>query len=195
MAILCLLILGATAYAKPPIGCTSPNHNPTDLEYELLTAIKESQSESVAGRHTIPWWTQCLDPDFQNFGDRGGTQNLNVLAATIALYRFHSPVDKFPNTNITYANWMIWYLASQVGQDPTLYVDPTMGPTSPGANLRYLGGTELFSTTYYAPVVDTIVAVRYWASKNGNVSLMGLSTRYLRANWRFSVWPPVPSRQ
>lgn len=160
-----LLMLLAASAVTAFADCAG--HQPSDLEEELSYAITNLDTPTPA-----KWtnWQICLDPTF-NAWSVGASQNLPVVSAAVGLYR--TPNAKMPGSQVTYVNWWITYLASQTGQ---------LVPTNP-ARLRYFKGTELFSNIYDAPVVTSVVAVRYWAFRNNHAQLKDLSQRYLRANW------------
>jgi hypothetical protein len=150
-------------------------HSPGQLEEELLRAV---QGSSVV----YNWWTNCLDPGF-NAWQSGpvGSQNLPVVSAAIGLYR--SPTANITGSTVTFTAWWSKYLKGQL-RDLIVADRP---------KLNFFHGTEAFSNTYDAPVVTTIVAVRYWSTLNYNSSntqirnaareLDPLSRRFLKATW------------
>ena len=168
VAAILITILTAASSAYADCG----GRQPGPLEDELLIAIKNPQSS-----FSITWWPQCLEPDFGSWSG-GGSNNLPVVAAAIGLFREPYLGMRIPpspyntRTSINYVEWWVKYLGSQLGD---------LTPAVP--KLRYFKGTEPFSNTYDGPVVSSVIAVRYWAQKNGHSQLADYARRYLRANW------------
>lgn len=152
------LLLMNAAQAHAFAGMT-----PGKLLKELRWAIEKSPTTEVN-------WRNHLDPTFNSWRI-GASHNLPVVAAGVGLFRAESV--NMPGTNVSYVAWWTKFLAAQTGQ---LHApDP--------AKLRYFHSGEPFSNTYDAPVVTTVVAVRYWAQRSGNAELVELARRYLRATW------------
>jgi Concanavalin A-like lectin/glucanases superfamily/F5/8 type C domain len=180
----------AHTWAATP-GC--PPTSPGELEDELFRAFTSPSFKCVNN------WYIHNDPTFKNWSS-GGSLNLPVVTAAIGLYRFPNNNliwNKKPpgarNINptgyqITYINWWTWFLASQVGRNPAADMPPgfVAPPEHPNSKLKYLKGTEHFSNVYDASVVTSVIAVRYWAYKNGHQKLIDLSQQFLRANWVLS---------
>lgn len=168
--------------------------SPGEIEPEVLAAITNLTTPTpikcIAPLHQPDnGWDHWNDASFSFWGT-GNTQNLPVVTAVVGLYRFpNAPwrTDKPNDYTMSYRDWWVWYLAYQIGEDPSTYPRTTFAPgfVNPPDhyNLKFFKGTELFSDIYDAPVVTSIVAVRYWAYLNGDSILIRLSQEYLRANW------------
>ncbi len=166
---------------------------PYKLQEEILAAL-QNEAAIAAGADvnvgTKYWatsgsgiqytlWRKCTNPNFSAW-NVNGSQNLPVLSAAIGLIRKSNADIPYPGaypnnspSGITYEKWWTDFLGTQVGVLP------------PGNTkwLRYFKGTELFSNVYDAHVVTAVIAVRYWARKNGRGLLEDYALRYLRANW------------
>lgn len=189
-----LALLSGSSIANASGKC--PPYTPQDLELELNRAIDNlttpTSIQCVADPRRGPFrgpqkypengWDTHIDPTFNSWHGNGGSHNLAVVTAAVGLYRFpYEVMRKSPaDYQITYVNWWVVYLASQVGEAvPNGYLKPPDDRSS----LFYYKGTEQFSNIYDAPVVVSIIAVRYWAYLNGHSLLIRLTQKYLRANW------------
>jgi hypothetical protein len=158
-----------------PARADCSGHSPGQLEEELIRAVN-----GTAVVYT--WWTNCLNPGFGAWQDGPvGSQNLPVVSAAIGLYR--SPTGLMPGSQVSYTAWWSKYLKAQLRD--------LIVPDRP--KLNFFHGTEAFSNTYDAPVVTTVVAVRYWSAlnyNNANLTIRSaareldpLARRFLRASW------------
>lgn len=188
-AIFFMLLLGGTATAYGVCDMRQPG----DLE-EQLTNVLTNKPVTCAN------WYANSDPSFYSWG-AGGSMNLPVLTSALGLYLkggkayvVGGGVQNPTGYRIKYADWWIWYLASQVGEDPTVYLPPSGFSAPPArAKLNYFKGTEQFSNIYDTADVIAVVAVRYWAYLNRNNTtvidsakadqLILLTRKFLRANW------------
>jgi hypothetical protein len=182
-----LLLLSAGAGNGYATGC-SPDQ-PGVILRELRHAF--DSSTFLCPRK----WDARNDPVFGNWQAGGGSLNLPVITAAVGLY--HSPdasMSWYPsrrnNPNPTgykmsYRNWWVWFLASQLGENPRSYFPPEFNPPpiAPDTNLNFFKGTEMFSNIYEASVVTSVIAVRYWAHTHNDTALNDLAKRYLRATW------------
>lgn len=197
-AMLVLLALaGAAAAAGATRNCAMDQ--PGDAQALLTDLLNNNQSQCVNS------WYARIDPAFHSWP--GGSMNLPVVAAALGLYKsgananldWHatnthvSPWKPVPNPTgyrITYANWWIWYLASQVGEDPKIYLGSSFDAPPEGGALRYFKGTEEFSNIYDTADLVAAVAVRYWVYRYGDqiqdankaTYLKDLTRKFLRAN-------------
>jgi hypothetical protein len=176
------------------LGCNP--RSPGELEGELTNAIL-GQPPTCKSK-----WFQYNDPAFSSWSN-GASLNLPVVTAAAGLYRTPTLYMKrgiqIPATNyqITYVQWWIWFLASQLQVAPQTFEvpgpegQPFVAPPDQ-RNLHYFGGNELFSNIYQAGVITSVVAVRSWAYNHtstsatpiaGAASLITLSELYLKATW------------
>jgi hypothetical protein len=198
-----------TSCAKPPKGETL--HCPVRVE-DLLKEINasmlnEGKAEDgmllrevlASGAGGAGRWKRCVNPTFANWHSAAGSHNLPVLAAAIGLFReprasMPKPSDLSP-MNITYAEWWARFLEYQVGaREP---ITDGLGCTDANNNqlnysaLRHFKGKEQFSNIYDPHTTTTVIAARYWATKNRAVPdlapvaarITAAAERYLRAQW------------
>jgi F5/8 type C domain len=188
-ATLLTLHLGASSTAYGGANC--PPYTPQNIETELVRAINNLTTPTPikcvanpSGRaYPENGWDIHIDPTFHSW-QIGGSLNLAVVTSAVGLYRF--PIDtvmrKSPaDQPMTFLNWWLIYLSAQVGET-ALPASFNITPTTHPVLFQYKG-TELFSNIYDAPVVTSIIAVRYWAYLNGQAQLFRLTQKYLRANW------------
>jgi hypothetical protein len=140
-------------------------------------------------------WDQRNDPVFSNWQAGGGSLNLPAITAAIGLYHFPDAIMTWnvtrrsdPNPTryqMSYRNWWVWYLASQMGENPLNYLPQGFPPppVADSSNLKFFKSSEMFSNIYDWSVVTTVIAVRYWAQTRNDTILNDLARRYLRANW------------
>ena len=115
-------------------------------------------------------WGTCLDPTFNSW-EVGGSENMPVLSGAIGL-NLNGNVAMQPGS-VTYVTWWLQYLKSQTGQQI-----PSQTP-----RLRYFQSSELTSNIYNGYAVCSVLAVRYWAWKNGNAALRDAAVKWLKVNW------------
>jgi hypothetical protein len=194
-AFLLLLSVGAT---KTYASKTCPPSSPADIEIELQGAIDNLTTptpiQCVANPNGPPprgaqkypnnGWDSWIDPTFNSWGT-GGSLNLPVITAAVGLYRL--PKDAVmrkspPDYQISWVNWWVVFLSAQTGDAVPATYRYTQAPAGRGI-LSYYKGTEQFSNIYDASVVTSVIAVRYWAYRNGNTDLIRLTQKWLRANW------------
>lgn len=198
-----------TTCAKPPKGETL--YCPVKVE-DLLKEINaamlnEGQAENgtllremlAGGGGGTGRWRRCVNPTFANWFGPAGSHNLPVMAAAIGLFRqpraqMPKPSDLTP-MNITYAEWWARFLEYQTGarepvSDNLGCVDASNVQLNYSA-LRHFKGKEQFSNIYDPHTTTTVIAARYWATKNRSVPdlaataarITAASERYLRAQW------------
>ena len=144
-----LLTVAVTAYgAEKDCAMQQPN----DAENLLIDLLYNRPA-----RCTDKWY-KYIDPSFRSFP--GGSQNLPVVAAALGLYKsgadayldWHSggAVGNPTGYRIKYVDWWIWYLASQVGEDPKapMYLGSGFNDPPEGSALKYFKVTEEFSNIY-----------------------------------------------
>lgn len=103
-----------------------------------------------------------LSANFGSWG--GGSENLAVVAAAIAL--FDGPIID----GTDYRTWWQSFFNLQAS-------------TSGTGNVRYFKGSELFSNIYDALTTGGVMAAHYWAHANGNTTVRNLAADYLRRTW------------
>ena len=192
------------ATPTPPIPDCHMN-NPGDAEGLLRLWLNGSPPLC-----TYDWSIQ-IDPAFHSWP--AGSMNKPVVTAAFGLFKSGpdanldwlatnpnsiygknkwKPVANPTGYKISYVNWWIWYLASQVGEDPKdpMYLGASFNGPPEGNALKYFKGTEEFSNFYDTADLTSVVAVRYWAYKYGYLAqdpnkvtaLKKLTRKYLRAN-------------
>jgi hypothetical protein len=192
MLVLLALSVAATAYGDCHMD------QPGDAE-GLLTDWLNGKPPNC-----IDTWTLQIDPAFHSWPM--GSQNKPVVTAALGLYKSgpdanldwrpkhkgYQPVPNPTGYQITYMNWWIWYLASQVGENPKdpTYLGATFNGPPEGSALKYFKGMEELSNFYDTADAVAVVAVRYWAYKYGYLAqdqnkvaaLKRLTQKYLRVN-------------
>jgi hypothetical protein len=170
-ALLALAASADTAQAQPQ--CAQPGAVLEELDSQLRTGVPKG----------VCTWSTLIRFDFNQWSI-GASQNLPVTAAAVAL--FNNPVQ--PGGDIRH--WWRTFLEAQTGSRTTYPADYTVvalrNQPLP-SNLTYFHGTEAFSFTYDAPVVTSVLAVRYWAQLNPGApfaaQIAAGARKYLRANW------------
>jgi hypothetical protein len=196
-AMFMLLTCAVTTYG---VDKDCAQQQPNDAE-NLLTDLLLYPNRPI--RCPNKWYTN-IDPSFRSFP--GGSQNLPVVAAALGLYKngpngadayldWHSggAVGNPTGYRIKYGDWWIWYLASQVGEDPKapMYLGASFPVPPEGSALKYFKGTEEFSNIYDTADAVAVVAVRYWVYKYGGqmlepnkaTALKNLTRKFLRVHW------------
>lgn len=207
-AMFALILMAPVAQAQSsappkPVNPVCDMHQPGDIEAELLLALDNKPSACQAHK-----WHVNNDPSFRSWGT-GGSMNLPVLTAAVGLFRsgpnvnldYTTSLTAVPGQNgyqITYVNWWIYYLSSQVGENPATYLPTVTDRANPNyfvppparANLQYFKGTEEFSDIYDTSNVVAVIAVRYWVHTRGDQipankadALKRLTLKFLQANW------------
>lgn len=119
---------------------------------DLFHAIKGEQTE---------WrWDAHLDSTFNNWSV-GGSANLPVIAAAIALYK--------PITGFDAIRWWTDFLNCQTGVS-----------CSYGNNVQYMMGHEIMSPLYSAAVVTSVAAAHHWGTTRNNATIRDGARRYLK---------------
>lgn len=148
------------AFASPAVAQT-----PGDLLAELNKAIRGQTTNTSL-------WKNQLDIDFGNWRV-GGSQNLPVIAAAIALFEDPIGIDQFGGSYNIY-DWWEDFLNCQNGAGCSV--------SNPGS-LVYMKGSELLSNTYDASVVTSVAAVHYYQYTVQFRSELANSRVYLRKTW------------
>lgn len=103
-----------------------------------------------------------LSPTFNAWA--GGSENLPVIAAAIAL--FDGPVIN----GTDYRTWWPSFFNHQAS-------------TSGTGHVNYFKGSELFSNVYDAATTIGVLVARYWAHVHANSTIESLAADYLRRTW------------
>lgn len=204
-AVFIMLLLADVASANGPTPTPTPKKcelkTPDQIAHELNVAIEHLNKPGPPPFKCPKEWNRNNSPAFGAWRGGGGSHNLAPATAAVGLYSFPNEFVKnikqlnkdanSDNLQITYIDWWLWFLASQVGLDPKAYVAAPYPPESPA--LKYFKGTEQFSNIYDWSVPINVVAVRYWAYLHQNrpdvispgkaQQLIDLSKRYLLAQW------------
>ena len=155
------LILFTIAVTPPAAAAIGPG----ELLVELDKAIRGQATNTNL-------WKNELDIDFSKWSG-GGSQNLPVVAAAIALFEDPIGVDQF-GTPYNIFDWWETFFLCQNGNGCPL--------ATPGS-LQYMKGSELLSNTYDASVTTSVAAVNYYhhtVAFNGQLADARL---YLRKTW------------
>lgn len=153
------LVIQTDGVAPPP-ECQTPE----DLLGELLGVLQSGTLPNLCN------YLPKLDPDFKDW--EGGSENLPVIAAAIAL--FEGPV-------VNGTDYRFWWQAFLDRQ-----ASPPGSPIGIGHS-RFFKGTELFSNVYDAFTTTGVMAAHYWAYTHpGDASSAAITSKaqdYLRRTW------------
>ncbi len=142
-------------------------HFPEQGIRELANAISSPTNVPLG----LADWEARLNFGFGSWGPNGGSENLPVIAAAVALWTQPARPDG------DYRTWWQTFLEAQTG---------TAIPSVPDT-LTYFKGRELMSITYDPSVVTSVVSAYAWTFTSkpgaGAGSLRDGAARYLQATW------------
>lgn len=159
-ALLILLVLASVAATPASAGT-----NPSDLLAELAKAVRGEPTDTAL-------WKSHLDTDFSSWRI-GGSQNLPVIAAAIALFEEPLGTDADGNPYDIFTWWETFF-ACQNG---------TGCPLADPGRLRFMKGSEVLSNTYDAAVTTSVAAVNYYRFTIGFHAELTEARLYLRKTW------------
>lgn len=135
---------------------------PQSCDWTQALEIMKEVGRAFRGDPEVCAWQNHLDNDFSAW-ITGGSHNLPVMAAAIALFRGE-------NVGVNLLTWWDDYLSSELGQIP------------PQGSLGYFGGGEQGSFIYQHYNLLTVLAVRSWARENGQTALQQKARQWLRVS-------------
>lgn len=136
-------------------------------------------AQAIRGEATLWDWNGHLDPDFKNWIEGGGgSANLPVIAAAIALYK--------PDPSFDAVRWWTIFLNCQTGGTCSIS----------NSRVRFMKGHEIMSPLYDAAVVTSVAAAHYWGTTRNNAAVRDGARKYLRQNAALYALAagPVPAR-
>lgn len=142
---------------------------PCTMLKDLFHALKGEPTE---------WkWEDRLDHDFSNWTAEGGggSANLPVIAAAIALYK---PVAGFDAPA-----WWTKFLNCQTGTSCT----------PEDRRLQYMKGHEIMSPLYDAAVVTAVTAAHYWGTTRNHAAVRDGARKYLKQTAALYTLAAIPS--
>lgn len=155
-------------------GCCTCGENPVGQKPRFPCTMLKDLAHAIRGEATEWNWAAHLDSTFNNWSV-GGSANLPVIAAAIALYK--QPVAGFDPIR-----WWTDFLNCQTG-----------GSCPYTNNVRYMKGHEVMSPLYDAAVVTSVAAAHYWATTQNNVAVRDGARKYLKQTSALYALAAVPN--